>query len=384
MSVLLTPPPPDASATVRGLLNTVAQSFAGLKTFTNGVSIARPGGSYGQSILDVDQASQTNVAGLGLRNNGAGESGIFFDAPVSNGGTTFGVGNGLDQGGSGPSLRTVNRAMCFSVNSDAYAPAATASFHFTADGGNRPTYAIAAIRGGTSQSGPLLSLRNVGNTELAKVDAAGNSYAPTFCSPVGSVTAPASGAGMLYTGNGVALSFNGTIMLVAGGSAGVASQLGTTYAFYVPSAGAGYQSADSFRCTTEKPDGATSVGFITNTVNTFATSGAKLAEFRNNSVAKANVDKDGGLNQSGTDSSGTPGAATINKPTGISAIASGSSTVVITNSLATTTSRILITWLGDHGQARSWVSRAAGSFTVTLSGNASANTSFSWEISTII
>lgn len=84
------------------------------------------------------------------------------------------------------------------------------------------------------------------------------------------------------------------------------------------------------------------------------------------------------VSQSGTDSSASPGAATINKPCGISAIASGSSTVVITNSLATTTIAPQLTWLGDHGAARSWVVRAAGSFTVTLSANASANTSFSW------
>lgn len=87
--------------------------------------------------------------------------------------------------------------------------------------------------------------------------------------------------------------------------------------------------------------------------------------------------------RSGTDSSGTPGAATINKPSGISAIASGASTCVITNSLATTTSLIHIDWYGDHGAARSWVVRSSGSFTVTLSSNATADTSFGWTIEEI-
>jgi hypothetical protein len=92
----------------------------------------------------------------------------------------------------------------------------------------------------------------------------------------------------------------------------------------------------------------------------------------------------GRVDQWGTDSSGTPGAATINKPTGISAIASGTNTVTITNSLATATSRVMITWLGDHGAARWWVNRSAGAFTVVLPTNATANTAFAWEVSSLL
>lgn len=88
--------------------------------------------------------------------------------------------------------------------------------------------------------------------------------------------------------------------------------------------------------------------------------------------------------QPGTDSSATPGNATINKPSGISAISSGTNNVTITNSLANTNSKIMVTWLGDHGAARFWVTRAAGSFTVNISTNASANTSFCWEVASLI
>jgi Pectate lyase superfamily protein len=88
----------------------------------------------------------------------------------------------------------------------------------------------------------------------------------------------------------------------------------------------------------------------------------------------------GRIDQQGTDSSATPGAATINKPSGISAVASGATTVVITNSLATASSKILLTWYGDSGAARTWVTRAAGSFTVNLSSAAAAATSFGWEV----
>jgi Concanavalin A-like lectin/glucanases superfamily len=101
-----------------------------------------------------------------------------------------------------------------------------------------------------------------------------------------------------------------------------------------------------------------------------------------NSTIVLNVN--GLIVQSGTDSSGTPGNATIDKPTGVSAIASGATTCIITNSLATTASRIIITWYGDHGATRSWVTRAAGSFTVSLSSAATAHTSFGWEISSLI
>jgi hypothetical protein len=101
-------------------------------------------------------------------------------------------------------------------------------------------------------------------------------------------------------------------------------------------------------------------------------------------VEKLSISSAGRVDQFGTDSSGTPGNATINKPTGISAIASGSSTCVITNSLATLTCRPKITWYGDHGATRDWVNRASGSMTVELSSPASADTSFGWEISYLL
>lgn len=92
----------------------------------------------------------------------------------------------------------------------------------------------------------------------------------------------------------------------------------------------------------------------------------------------------GTISQYGTDSSASPGAATINKPTGVSAIASGATTVKITNSVFAAADRVHITWHGDHGAARWWVERAAGSFTVTLSAAASGDTAFSWQIGKLI
>jgi hypothetical protein len=92
----------------------------------------------------------------------------------------------------------------------------------------------------------------------------------------------------------------------------------------------------------------------------------------------------GRFDQYGTDSSATPGNATINRPTGISAIPVGSSSVTITNSIAYANSRINLTWLGDTGAARTWVTRATGSFTVNISAPSTANAAFSWEVASLL
>jgi hypothetical protein len=96
---------------------------------------------------------------------------------------------------------------------------------------------------------------------------------------------------------------------------------------------------------------------------------------------KTYIDPNGRFDQSGTDSSGTPGAATINKPSGISSFVAATATVVITNSLATTTSRIMITPYGDMGTF--YVTRAAGSFTVTRS-TTTGTPSFGWTVSALL
>lgn len=96
---------------------------------------------------------------------------------------------------------------------------------------------------------------------------------------------------------------------------------------------------------------------------------------------RARLRASGRLDQSGTDSSGTPGAATISKPTGKSAIANGATTVRITNSLVAAGDQVHVTWHGDHGQTRWWVTTGAGYFDVTLNAAATADTAFCWTVS---
>lgn len=83
-----------------------------------------------------------------------------------------------------------------------------------------------------------------------------------------------------------------------------------------------------------------------------------------------------------TDSSGTPGAATINKSRGQSAIAAAASTVVITNSFVTTTSVVDADLQFNDATctAVKSVIPAAGSFTVTLNANCTAATKVGWVV----
>lgn len=78
-----------------------------------------------------------------------------------------------------------------------------------------------------------------------------------------------------------------------------------------------------------------------------------------------------GLKVDLTDSSGTPGNATINKPAGKFAIALGASAATITNSLVAATSIVLVTKIDNDATLTDFkVVPGSGSFVVT--GNATA------------
>jgi hypothetical protein len=103
------------------------------------------------------------------------------------------------------------------------------------------------------------------------------------------------------------------------------------------------------------------------------------------SVALARWTLAGRFDQQGTDSSGSPGAATVAKPIGKNAIALGASSVVITNSLVTASSVILITPHARDATCKELIAvPAAGSFTVSGSANATAALPFSWEVKTLL
>ena len=93
----------------------------------------------------------------------------------------------------------------------------------------------------------------------------------------------------------------------------------------------------------------------------------------------------GALSIRGTDTTGTPGAATIDKPSGKSAIAIGASSVVITNSLVTAASRVIITPHARDATCKELIAvPGAGIITVSGTANATAALPFSWEVSNLL
>lgn len=93
----------------------------------------------------------------------------------------------------------------------------------------------------------------------------------------------------------------------------------------------------------------------------------------------------GRIDQSGTDSTGTPGAATIDKPCGKSAIAAGAATVTITCNQCTAASILLVTFHARDATGLLPVAvPGAGAFTVTTTANCTAALPFSWQVQAIL
>lgn len=124
-------------------------------------------------------------------------------------------------------------------------------------------------------------------------------------------------------------------------------------------------------------DGAT---IVTDVVNFFYTqAGVTLAGTLQNSQLTVA----GGLRESYTDTTTTPGAVTVNKPAGRSKIAAGQSTLVVTCAFCFLSSIVGINIEGgafDATATRFQVTPGAGSFTVTFNAAATAAVTFSWDI----
>ena len=73
-----------------------------------------------------------------------------------------------------------------------------------------------------------------------------------------------------------------------------------------------------------------------------------------------------------TDLSGTPGNATINKPSGKVAFAIGASTVVVTNSTVTAASHVICTLQFVDATLTQILTVVPGAGTFTITGNATA------------
>ena len=127
-----------------------------------------------------------------------------------------------------------------------------------------------------------------------------------------------------------------------------------------------------------------SAGHVFKTNSDFSVAGSKLLSIQNNTTEKAYFDKDGKLVMDPGDSTATPGNATVNKPSGRSTVASGSSSVTITNSLVNASglaSIVLVTMQTEDGSnfIKS-VTTGSGSFTVNLNATAGTNVNFCWVV----
>lgn len=90
----------------------------------------------------------------------------------------------------------------------------------------------------------------------------------------------------------------------------------------------------------------------------------------------------GGVTLDATDSSGSPGNATINKPSGKVAVAIGASTVTVTNSYVTAASIVLcvIQFVDATLTTIRSVVPTSGAFTITCNANATAATKIAFVV----
>ena len=105
---------------------------------------------------------------------------------------------------------------------------------------------------------------------------------------------------------------------------------------------------------------------------TGAFSGAVTAGTLDIATGKLAVGASGLVTFDGTDASGTPGAAVINKPKGQVAVAIGESSVVVTNSLVTAASHVVCTLQFVDAGFTQILSVVPGTGTFTITGNAIA------------
>lgn len=114
--------------------------------------------------------------------------------------------------------------------------------------------------------------------------------------------------------------------------------------------------------------------FLSETSLTGNTNCAEFAPDNSGTAKNFKVHNSGKSIYAATDASGTPGDATIDKPSGQVAFANGAATVTVTNSLVATTSVVVAVLQETDGSLYvKSVVPGAGSFVINLSGNATSD-----------
>lgn len=394
----------DADATHSGVVNLSAQTLGGgVKTFssvpvasgltapaatalTHTSSVADGGSAVAQIFNNTTSLVTTGAKIASFRNNGTEEASIgsdgTFTGPVSIVGGVAPVA--LANPGT-PSLSTGTGTL------------STATYYYTmtamgaggeTSGTAETSLAITGPAGVTLTWVPVQAAtsykiygRSIGLPKLIATVSGGSS---TTYTDDGSITPGValvgSPAAAIYMANNSRMGWgatsttpyssgyvtgSSTTLDLIGGSAGVRipSSLLT-----LASNGINGASGAAMLLTGRPTDGASAVGTAIDTNTTLANATAKLFAVRNNSTEKFSIDLNGKTLQVAGDSTASPGAATLNTPTGVAKIAAGAASVVITNSTVTATS-LVQAWVQQVADDVTLlyikrVSVSAGSFTI--------------------
>lgn len=399
-----------ATQFVSGLVSIASQTFAGAKTFTSaliasaGIQLASLWNTNGGSASDVCVKVGTN-----LSDGSVNATAKLLQVSTGIGGTEVPKWYVDKTGSAGPTTDLIKTRIGSNnawLQSSASGTVVTCGTYFEiVQGANINVDTVYAHNGQpmlvTAQNGTLAAhiATKVGTTTA---DASVNASAKLLSvrTGIGATEAEYFGvtkAGITFSGFANSLiSCNGSVVDIGNGGtiparATYFTGTGAVTAFYA-SAGGGFSAPNTARFWSETlGNGATDVllkagAYIADgSVNAAARLLSLRTGLGGTEVEKAAFTAAGRLDQSGTDSSGTPGVATINKPTGKSAIAAGASSVVITNSLVTAASSVIITPHARDTTCKELIAvPAAGSFTVSGTANATAALSFSWRVSNLI
>ncbi|MFZ5440453.1 MAG: hypothetical protein ACOZQL_10615 [Myxococcota bacterium] len=338
-------PPPPASDTRTGLLSHLAQAIGGVKTFAS-LIIASAG-------LQVESLFNSNGTGAGDVCVKVGTSATAHaNAKLVSVREQIGGGGEAEIAYFQKTLGLVVGSAQVQPSGLGYFPIATYSNQFRPASANAPAQVNDAFGGAMTGASDIAT--KLGTTTA---DASVNSAAKLLSVRTGLGGTEVEKlyvdkAGDLWTGGGVA----GQGIFRGAGNGNQFLQCDTVNGVR------GYVSGLAFTLTGS--------GF------TAVTGGAGVARF----APSARLD------QSGTDSSGTPGSRTganaINKPSGKSAIAAGATTCQIDNSLVAAGDQVFITWHGDLGTQSKvpWVTTAAGSFTVNVGTAPAGAVAFCWAV----
>lgn len=321
---------PNASATVRGVVTPGAQTFAGPKTFANKVTVSPQAGGIALEVDGPDEIRWTGVGGITTLGSMMHSPGLGWRTQSAAGFWMGGINSAFTSSGISAASQ--------GYSADVYQGQDTMSLAlFSAKG----AAAGVVVKMGTGNATPHAG------AELLRV---GYALGPTGGSD----------------GTAVYRVFaNGICEIVPAGGGFKANAGAATYVL---------MNGSTWGIWTNSGD--LSMHFTAGNITMLSLNAAAGKIYASTYPFYADI----ALGTNKGDTSAAPGNAVSNFSGGRSAIANGAAAVTITTDKLTAGDQVLITWEGNHGAARDWVTYGVGTFTVNLNANATANTTFNWFI----